>query len=247
VLRLLVLLLAVANGGFFAWSAGLLAPYGFAPAVQSEPQRLSQQIRPEAMRIVSPAQGRRPVSAAPASTMLATTGAPQTTTLAPASALVLASMQVTDAPVECLQAGLFNEEQTAVLRAQLQSVLPAGSWVLESSVEPPRWIVYMGKYANAEAVNKKQNELRQLKVAFEPLGNAALEPGLSLGSFGSQADADAGLALLGRRGVHTARVIQALPGARGQKLKLAAVGAGVRAQLEALKPQLAGRALQTCT
>jgi hypothetical protein len=251
VLRLLVLLLAVANAGFFAWSAGFLAPYGFAPAVQSEPQRLSQQIRPEAMRIVSPPQGRRPVSAAPAlvpaTSASASSVEPQAATVAPASALVLASIQAPATASECLQAGLFNEEQTAVLRTQLQTLLPAGSWVLESSVEPARWIVYMGKYANAEAVARKQNELRQLKVAFEPLNNPALEPGLSLGSFAAQADADAELARLGKRGVHTARVIQALPGTRGQKLKLAAVSVGVRLQMEALKPQLAGRALQTCT
>jgi hypothetical protein len=250
VLRLLVLLLAVANAGFFVWSAGLLAPYGFAPAVQSEPQRLSQQIRPEAMRIVSPPQTGRPVSAAPAvapfPSAMASADVPQTAMLAPASALVLASTQAPAEPQECLQAGLFNEEQTAVLRAQLQGLLPAGSWVLESSIEPPRWIVYMGRYANAEAVTKKQNELRQLKVPFEPLNNAALEPGLSLGSFAAQAEADAELARLSRRGVHTARVVQALAGARGQKLRLAAVSAGMRPQLEALKPQLAGKALQSC-
>ena len=250
-LRLLVLLLAVANGGFFAWSAGLLAPYGFAPAVQSEPQRLSQQIRPEAMRILLAPQGRRPVSTAPGSatvpSTMASADATQTVIPAPSSALVLASTQALAAPAPCLQAGLFNEEQTAVLRAQLQSLLPAGSWMLESSMETPRWIVYMGRYANVEAVAKKQNELRQLKVAFEPINNAALEPGLLLGGFASQADADAELGRLARLGVHTARVMQAPGGARGQKLRLPAVSASMRPQLEALKPQLAGKALQTCT
>ena len=50
-LRLTVLLLLLANGGYFAWSQGLLLPWGYGPLQQSEPQRLRQQIRPEALRI----------------------------------------------------------------------------------------------------------------------------------------------------------------------------------------------------
>jgi len=38
-LRLLVLLLVLANAGYFAWSQGLLAAWGFAPAATGEPQR----------------------------------------------------------------------------------------------------------------------------------------------------------------------------------------------------------------
>ncbi len=44
-LRLLVLLLLLANAGYWAWSQGLLAAYGLAPAVQTEPQRLATQAR----------------------------------------------------------------------------------------------------------------------------------------------------------------------------------------------------------
>jgi hypothetical protein len=52
-LRLLVLILILANGAYFAWSEGLLRAYGFAPAQQREPQRLAQQIKPEALRVLS--------------------------------------------------------------------------------------------------------------------------------------------------------------------------------------------------
>ena len=51
-LRLTVLLLLLANAAYFAWSQGLLAPWGIAPAQQSEPQRLEQQIKPQAVRIL---------------------------------------------------------------------------------------------------------------------------------------------------------------------------------------------------
>jgi hypothetical protein len=58
-LRALVLALLLANAGYFAWTRGLLADYGFAPAAQSEPQRLTQQIRPEAMRLLTAEEARQ--------------------------------------------------------------------------------------------------------------------------------------------------------------------------------------------
>lgn len=220
-LRLLVLLLLLANGGYFAWTRGLLAGYGFAPTTQAEPQRMDQQIRPQAMRLLTPAEARQveSVSAAP------TAAQPGT---------------------ECLQAGLFNEQQTGVLRPLLESTLPPGSWALESSVEPARWILYMGKFANEEALGKKRGELRQLKVSFESVTNPTLSPGLSLGQFSQKADAEAELAKIATRGVRTARVVQERAEVRGQVLRVARVDSALKAQLESLKPQLEGKALQTC-
>ena len=58
-LRLVVLLLVLANAGYFAWSQGLLAAWGFAPAATGEPQRLRQQIKPEALRILREEEARR--------------------------------------------------------------------------------------------------------------------------------------------------------------------------------------------
>lgn len=58
-LRALALALLLANAGYFAWTRGLLADYGLAPAAQSEPQRLTQQIRPEAMRLLTPEEARQ--------------------------------------------------------------------------------------------------------------------------------------------------------------------------------------------
>lgn len=220
-LRLLVLLLLLANAGYFAWSQGLLASYGFAPSQQSEPQRLTQQLRPEAMQLLSPREAQQlentPAPARPAAT-----------------------------PAECLQAGPFNEAQSATLRASLQKALPAGSWALEGNVEPARWMVYMGKYTNADALAKKRSELRQLGVSFETVSSEALSPGLSLGSFATQAAAESELAKIATRGVRTAKVIQERAESRGQLLKLASVDAGLKAQLEDLKPQFGGKALQAC-
>ena len=45
-LRLLVLALILANAGYYAYSHGHLAAYGFAPATQTEPQRMTSKSSP---------------------------------------------------------------------------------------------------------------------------------------------------------------------------------------------------------
>ena len=65
-LRLIVIVLLLANGAYYAWSQGLLLQWGVGPAQQAEPQRLEQQVRPEALRVVSGAEARRMEIAAPA-------------------------------------------------------------------------------------------------------------------------------------------------------------------------------------
>ena len=58
-LRLVVLLLVLLNAAYYAWSHGLLRAYGWAPAEQREPQRLEQQLRPQAIQILPPEEGRK--------------------------------------------------------------------------------------------------------------------------------------------------------------------------------------------
>ncbi len=218
-LRLIVLLLLLANGLYFVWSEGWLRELGAGPALQTEPQRLAQQLKPEALRILSPDEVRR------------------------AEALAAAPKA---SPPECLEAGLFNSQQSAALRQTLEQRLPAGSWSLQASVQPARWIVYMGKFANAEAANKKKTELKGRSVAFEALRNATLEPGISLGGYDSQTAANQGLKDLTQKGVRTARVLQEKPEQRGDLLRLSAVDEKLRPVLDGINDALGGKALKTC-
>jgi hypothetical protein len=212
-LRLCVLLLLLANAGYYAWSQGLLAAWGTAPAQQSEPQRLEQQINPGAVRLL---------------------GADEVSQLQSGPRLA-----------ECFQAGPFDEAETPALRQAL-GTLPAGSWSLEPAVEPARWIVYMGKYPDAETVARKRAELRRLAVSFDAVSNPALEPGLSLGGFATQAAAAQQLEVLAQKGVQTAKVVQERAELRGQLLKLAAVDDALRPRVEDIKPALNGKALRSC-
>ena len=216
-LRFLVLTLALLNGVYFAWSQGLLLGLGFAPAQQTEPQRLAQQIKPDAVRVLTVQE---PLPEPPP--------------------------RVAARAGECLQAGLFDETQSALLRSTLDPALPAGSWSLDAAVEPARWIVYLGPYVSAEALASKRSELASLNLRFEPLTNPALLWGLSLGGFETQAAADAALDALTQRGVRTARVVQERAELRGMMLRLPAADDTLRARLGELKPALAGKQLSPC-
>ena len=146
---------------------------------------------------------------------------------------------------ECLVSPPLDDGTAAGLRKQLAG-WPAGSWSLEPAVEPGRWIVYMGKYPTREALEKKKSELRARGVAFELPANHALEPGLSLGGFTTQAAAKDYLAQLSGKGVRTAVVMQERPDLRGTALRLPAVEEGLRARVEELRATLGSQALRPC-
>jgi hypothetical protein len=217
-LRFFVLLLLLANSAYFLWSQGYLASLGFAPANQAEPQRLQAQIKPEAIALLNATEAKRVEALA----------------LAPAP----------KAP-ECLQSALLSDTQTEALRSAL-STMSSNAWRIETAVEPARWIIYMGKYANADALAKKKTELRKLGLAFETLRNPELEPGFSLGVYASQVLANESMAKFTSRGVRTAKVLQEVAERKGSFVQFPAVDDALRSQLEGIKPLLGTSGLATC-
>src|SRR6218665_962303 len=172
-LRLAVILLLLANAGYRAWSQGLLRPWGLAPEAQTEPQRMHQQIRPETLQILPPRPRTTPPTPPPPP--------PAPPPPARARPATTASGQTPDASAECLRAGVFDEQQADALRTAAAG-LPSGSWTLEPSLIPGRWMVYMGRFDDQDALDKKRTELRARKVDFDRAGGP-WEPGLSLGRF----------------------------------------------------------------
>ena len=261
-LRIAVIVLLLANGLYFAWAQGVLAAWGLGPQEQSESYRLNQQVRPETLHILraQPAPALAPgVTARPDTGAGATPGAapgtspsfaPSTSPDTPPGAASGEAAPGTPqaelaSPAECLEAGVFDERQAEALRAAA-AALPAGSWQLEVTRIPGRFMIYMGRFADAEALDRKRAELRALKIPFDRTGNPALEPGLSLGRFASEDAAQRELGVLASQGVRTARVVRERPDAPGFVLRLPAVTEGLRAQLDALRPAMAGRTLRAC-
>ncbi len=228
-LRTTALALLLANGAYLAWSQGWLSPVGLGPSTSSEPQRLQQQIRPEALRV-------QPSAGAPA---------PPATAASPAVPAASAAPAVE--ATACWQAGPFDAAQADALRTALAAAgVPADAWTLEGQAASGRWIVYMGRYPDAESLEKKRAELRALRVDTAPMTQAALAPGLSLGVFSTQEAANEHLAQLARRGVRTARVVPEQREAATSRLRLPAADAARRAQILQLGPALAGRTLTPC-
>jgi hypothetical protein len=149
-------------------------------------------------------------------------------------------------PKECLQAGPFDGAEGAKLRLTLGDTLPDDAWSMEELHVAARWIVYLGKYANAEALAKKRSEMVAMNFKVESLENATLEPGLSLGGFDTKADAEAALARLSARGLHTARVMQERTESLAYRLKLPAVGVALKPKLGELRSALADKPLHPC-
>lgn len=217
-LRTLALVLLLANGLYFAWGHGLLRAYGLGPAQQSEPQHLDQQIAPGTVRLLSPQEYQR----------------------------ITEQMRADAAAKACWQAGPLDAAQADVVRQALASALPAEAWRLEASPVAARWIVYMGKYASAEALDKKRSEVAALHLKSERPANPALEPGLSLGGFDTKAEADAALLRMGARGLHTARVVQERGASIAYTLTLQAPGAAQAPTLDSVRAALGSVALHAC-
>lgn len=247
-LRLLVIVLLLANAGYFAWSQQLLARWGWAPVQEAETQRLAQQIRPEALHILpapgaTPARNVAPISEPGPAADAAAHSTPESPNAPPAPALLTASPAPAARGV-CLQAGALDEAEAEAWRRAARA-LPQGSWQLERSTTPARWMVYMGRFADNDVLAQKRAELKARNVAFDKPA-AALEPGLSLGRFASEEAAQRALTTLSNQGVRTARVVVERPETNTYLLRLPLVDATLQAQLNTLRPALAGKPLRPC-
>jgi hypothetical protein len=221
-LRLAVLLLLLLNLSYFFWSEGMLRGAGLGPTVQTEPQRLARQIKPDAVQL------RKPEAAMPDSAASAASAS----TAGPAG--------------ECLEAGPFDEAQSVALRRAANDVLPASAWALVPTLTPARWIVYIGQYSSPATIESKRAELAALKISVEPLTNPELELGLSLGHFETRAAAAAALEALKKRGLRKALVVQEQPELPGVVLQVRLSNGLARAQLSGLTPALAGKDWVPC-
>ncbi|WP_345740440.1 SPOR domain-containing protein [Hydrogenophaga aromaticivorans] len=249
----MIWLLVLANAGYFAWTQGYLGALGLKPVVQSEPERLRSQIKPEGLRLLNaprpaeaPSNATAP-TAAPPSPPAPEAEAEATAASTVAAAEVPAKPQTDNTPATaCWQAAIYSPAQAEVLRTALQQLgLPDGAWRLNEVLSGGRWIVYMGRY-NDEQMARKKTELRDIKIEFREVTVPALGRGLALGTFSSEASAEQALQDLSKKGVRTARVAVERPEGTNFVLRLPAATAAQRAQVAGLGAALAGKTLQAC-
>lgn len=223
-LRALVLLLLLANAGFWAWREGWLAPLhasiGARPEGDREPGRLALQVHPERIQPVALAASAPPVAASAA--------------------------EPPPRPV-CLEAGPFEPKALAEAQATLQPLLPPDSLSVRSL--GGAWWIVMGPYPEAGQIAKKLAQLRQRSLSAEeirlPAPNA-FAPALVLSRHESQTLAEAEMKALAGRKVFTARVIDA-SAVEPRALRVAQADLALQQQLAALTPeQLGNRRFEPC-
>jgi hypothetical protein len=254
VLRALVVLLALANLGFWSWQQGWLGtgPAAVASAAAPAP------IHPERFTLIVP--GAVAASAAmAASTAMAGDAASSAAEAAsaPASAAALAAVapsapaSAASAPepaLACLEAGPFDEQRWVAAQAALRSLLPAGRWTERPQPVPGRWIVYMGRYGDAAALERKETELRRIpSIQFERVNAPpGLAPGLSLGAFEDAGGAQAALQRWAQRGIRTARVVNLVPPQTGVQVRVDRLPPDLQAQLLAQRNAALGKGFVSC-
>lgn len=228
-LRIVAIVLLLANGVYFAWTSGWLAGMGLPAAQQREPERLKAQLEPGTLRLLNGERADDP-GAAP-------TKAPEAPEAAPIAA----------APAQaCWQATGFTAPQAEVLRSALGRIdLSSDQWQLSETRSSGRWVVFMGRY-NDEQMAKKKAELRELKIEFREVNLPSAGPGLALGTFTSEEAVQQALKDVAKKGVRTARAAVERPEAVSVTLRLPAITEEQRSSVEALGDALAGKKLQAC-
>jgi hypothetical protein len=270
-LRAFVVVALAANVLFFAWSQGALGFVGLAPATQRDPARLEQQVRPKAMRVLTPAQAAAVTAPAPAT---AATNAAATTTVGPPlpvaeaasapAAAVAASGPSTAAPQAAAPAGASAcldigplEGNAAIdgVEQALVAVLPTRGWKREQRAAGSEQYAVFVPVLSREAARQRRDELVKLKLAFEaieievPDGKSSAKlGGYALARHDSEAAALAALDSLRERGLRTARVVPMRgPDTPRTWLRLERLTAVQADAVRALAPaQLGGAATSEC-
>lgn len=255
-LKRLLLVLLLANGLFFAYAQGWLATVGLAPQDQREPHRLAEQIEPGKLRLVN-AQGQAPDGAptpeAPEAPEApdAASSEPSEPVAEPAVLAAPVAPPAAPAPVPeataCWQASGFSPAQVITVNAAMQRLGGAAKgWTLTESAVSARWIVYLGKFASSDAMQRRRAELRQERIEHREVNVPALQPGLALGTYSTEDAARKALQQVQRDGVRDARVVQERQESRTFTLRLPAVTESERRQIEGLGI-LADKTLQPCS
>ena len=228
-LRYLALVLLLANALLMAAQWGLFDSLTGGTSAQAraaqqrEPERVQRQIAPDVVHILSPQAASVALGAAAASAAQASDAASSA------------------ASARCLEAGPFSGTELATAERSLRDAgllagAAAGNWVVHKTDDSGAFMVYMGRYADHDLLQRKQDQLKRMKLDAEELhGVPELQPGLSLGRFDSKPAADAALARMVQRGVRTARTITLRPSQELTLLRVPVADAATRARLAGLR------------
>lgn len=232
-LKTLFWLLLIVNGGLFALHQGYL---GSLIADGHEPQRITNQLHPDKVHILS-------ASAASALTAPAPTPVPE-----PAAAPApLAAAR--PALIACTEIGNFEPAEAKRFEQQL-AVLALGDRQSRHNVkEVASHMVYIPPQADKEAADNKAGELNRMGVTnyFIIQDNSSLRWGISLGVFKTEEAAKNQLANLSRQGVRSARIGARSITSSKMAFQLHDLDAASKTRLDSIKAGFPAQDMRQCS
>jgi hypothetical protein len=242
-LRTLVIVLMLANLGFYGWTqGGLTEVLGLSPDGDREPQRLANQVDPTALRVLTPGAPTRPNTAASAATPA------QAQIPAPEASAPPNPADNPEAAAVCLEAGPFTPVEWRLAENALRNTLGEGPWQLTTREKPGSWMVYVGPYKSSVIMDKRADQLRRLEIAFEEPQDLPEEylPGFLFGRYGVEADARALQARLTAQKVKYVRVVALVKPTALHTVRIPKADADIQERVAALQPRLSGHTFAPC-
>ena len=229
-MRVLFLLLVLANIAFFAWSR-YVSPID----ASADPLPLGRQINPDKLKILAPAEVPQPAAAAkPAPAP----PAPAPTSAAPAAA-----------GASCLEWGSFTLADLPKAEKALEPLALGERLAQRRTEELAGWWVYIPAQGSRPGALKKAAELKALGVDdyFVITDEGPYRWAVSLGVFRNEEAAQARLAALREKGVRSAQA-----GARETLvpkvwLQVKGIDAALEARLRDIARQVDGSDLRACS
>ncbi len=219
-MRLLFVLLLIANALFFVLVQGYAGRY--LPDGR-EPERLSQQIAPERIRVLTPDAAAKAAPSAAA---------------APAVKLIA-----------CVEVGGFTGDEVKRVEGQLDGLGIANRVAVRKTEEQASFMVYLPPFPNRAAADSAAAELRRIGVNdfYIIQDNSPLKLGISLGVFRTEDAAKAELTTLAQQGVRNAKSGPRATTVARNFYQVRNVDPDLFAKLNDLRSQYPGEELHDCT
>ncbi|HYD63027.1 MAG TPA: SPOR domain-containing protein [Noviherbaspirillum sp.] len=235
-LKIFFWLLLLGNAGLFAYQQG-----HFDALLSSgrEPARMKEQLNADKVRLVPPPASKPPAPPAEPEPQAAAAPAP---TPAPApeakKPVVLA----------CTEIGNFGPDDAKRFSAELAS-LSLGERVKQRALqEVASHMVYIPPQADKEGAEKKAGELRKLGIDdfFIIQDNSSMRWGISLGVFKHEEAARTHLAVLGQKGVRSARIGQRMVTSNQMAFQIRELDEDAKAALDKIKAGFPKQDVRKC-
>ncbi len=247
--RSLFILLVLLNALLLAAVLGAFGPQPLAGWMESErePERATQQARPERFRQMKQQEGARPASPSGAARIQRVAAAPAAE--AAVAAQGASATQAAASAVACVEIGGFSGELVRRVADELAGA-PAGAWRVEQFErrEQARWWVHLPPQPSRENLQRKLGELRRRNITDVSVVSAGTPETytVSLGLFEEREHAEHFLDNLREHGVRTAVLSDTPHALTRQWLRVRNADQALRTRLDEMRRRYGVQDMLSC-